>query len=153
MFLINLDDGSNIIVWDHWHNKGTLPHQQPVLLASINSLRPGNIYMHLGSDNGLSPVRHKDIIWTTAWILLIWPWSTNFTEIFIKIEQFSFKKMLFKMSWKRRPFCFGLNVLTEIWTWTSNHFFIFCVLIHLCHSRWPRDWYGIMQYIVKQLTK
>ena len=67
----------------------------------------------IGSDNGLSPGRRQAIIWTKAGILLIWPLGTNFSEILIGIQTFSFKKMHLKMSSaKCRPFCLGLNVLT-----------------------------------------
>ena len=66
-----------------------------------------------GSDNGLSPGRRQAIIWTNAGILLIWPLGTNFSEISIAIQTFSFKKIHLKMlSGKWRPFCLGLNVLT-----------------------------------------
>ena len=66
----------------------------------------------IGSDNGLSPGRRQAIIWTIAGILLIGPWGTNFSEIFISIHTFSFKKIQLKMSsGKWRPFCLGLNVL------------------------------------------
>ena len=59
--------------------------------------------------------RRQAIIWTNAGVLLIGPLGTNFSEIFIEIYIFSFKKMHLKMSlgnW--RPFCLGLNVLTGI---------------------------------------
>ena len=52
------------------------------------------------------------IICTNAGILLIGPLGTNFSEILIEIQTFSFTKMHLKMSsaiW--RPFCLGLNVL------------------------------------------
>ena len=66
----------------------------------------------IGSDNGLSPGRRQAIIWTNAGILLIVPSGTNFNEIFIAIQTFSFKKIHSKMSsGKWRPFCLGLNVL------------------------------------------
>ena len=66
----------------------------------------------IGSDNGLSPGRRQAIIWTNDGILLIGPLGTNFNEISIGIQTFSFKKMHFKMSSaKWRPFCLGLNVL------------------------------------------
>ena len=69
----------------------------------------------IGSDNGLSPGRRQAIIWTNAGILLIAPLGTNFIEILIGIQTFSFKKMHLKMSsGKRRPFCLGLNVLSAI---------------------------------------
>ena len=67
----------------------------------------------IGSDDGLSPGRRQAIIWTNAGILLIGPMGTNFSDILIAIETFSFKKMHWKISSaKWRPFCLGLNVLT-----------------------------------------
>ena len=67
-----------------------------------------------GSHNGLSPGRRQAIIWTNAEILLIGRLGTNFSEILIKINTFSFKKMPLKMSsGKWQPFCLGLNVLTN----------------------------------------
>ena len=67
----------------------------------------------IGSDTGLSPVRLQAIIWTNAGILLIGPLGTNFSEILIGVQTFSFKKMHLKMSSGQcRPFCPGLNVLT-----------------------------------------
>ena len=66
----------------------------------------------IDSDNGLSPGRRQAIIRTNAGILLIGPLGTNFNEILISIQTFSFKKMHLKMSSaKWRAFCFGLNVL------------------------------------------
>ena len=66
----------------------------------------------IGSDNGLSPSRRQAIIWTNAGMLLIRPSGTNFSEILIEIDVFSFKKMHLKLSSaKWRPFCLGLNVL------------------------------------------
>ena len=68
----------------------------------------------IGSDNGLSPGRRQAIIWTNAGILLIWTLGTNFSEILSQIRAYSFKKMHFKMaSAKWRPFCHGLNELTQ----------------------------------------
>ena len=68
----------------------------------------------IGSDNGLSPGRRQAIIWTNAGILLIGPLGTNFSEISIKIQTFSFTKMCLKVSSaKWRPFCLGLNVLRQ----------------------------------------
>ena len=68
-----------------------------------------HIYVHklpiFGSD-GLSPGRHQIIIWISAGILLIGALGTNFSEIFIEIYIFSFKKCLWKL-------CPGLNVLSD----------------------------------------
>ena len=69
----------------------------------------------IGSDNGLSPGRRQAIIWTNAGILLIGALGTNFSEISIEIDIFSFKKTHLKMSsgiwW---PSCLGLNVLINL---------------------------------------
>ena len=68
----------------------------------------------IGSDNGLSPGRRQAIIWTNAGILLIGPLGTNFNETSIEIHTFSFKKIHLKLSsGKWRPFCLGLNVLSQ----------------------------------------
>ena len=89
----------------------------PYLIESrVTHICVGNLTI-IGPDNGLSPGRRQAIIWTNAGILLIGPWGTNFSEIFIGIQTFSFKKMHLKMSSaKWHPFCLGLNVL---WIWIS----------------------------------
>ena len=66
----------------------------------------------IGSDNGLAPGRRQAIIWTNAGILSIGTLGTNFSEILIEIQIFSFKKMgLNVSSAKWRTFCLGLYVL------------------------------------------
>ena len=52
----------------------------------------------IDSDNGLSPGRRQAIIQTKAGLLLIGPLGTNFSEILIGIQTFSFKKMNLNMS-------------------------------------------------------
>ena len=71
----------------------------------------------IGSNNGLLPGRRQAIICTNAGILLIGPSGTNFSEILIEIHTFScnFKNMHMKLSSvKWRPFCLGLNVLSQV---------------------------------------
>ena len=77
----------------------------------------------IGSDNGLSPGWCQAIIWTNDGTLLMEHLGTNFSEIFIGIHAFSFKKMHLKMSSaKWWPFCLGLNVLMIIvWIWIMAH--------------------------------
>ena len=68
----------------------------------------------IGSDNGLSSGRRQAIIWSNAKILLIGPLGTNFSEILMEILTFPLKKMRLKeSSAKWRPFCLGLNVLSN----------------------------------------
>ena len=81
----------------------------------------------IGSDDSLSPNRHQAIICTNAGILLTGPLGTNFSEIWIEIQIFSFRKRHLKMSSEKwHPFCLGLNVLTHT------------ILIQSCHT----DIYG-----------
>ena len=63
-----------------------------------------------GSVNGLLPERRQTITWTNA-DLLLKPLGTNSSEIWIRIQQFSGKKMNLKISpAKWQPFCLGLHV-------------------------------------------
>ena len=78
----------------------------------------------IGSDNGLSPDWRQTIIWTNAGILIFWPLGTKFSEVLIRIEIFSFKKMQLKLpSLKWQPFCLGLNELSFMpnWGWSQDH--------------------------------
>ena len=69
-------------------------------------------WVSIGSDNGLSPNRRQAIARTNADLLLIGPLGTNFSEILIKIQNFSFTKMNLKISSaKWQPFSLGLSVL------------------------------------------
>ena len=69
----------------------------------------------IGSNNGLSLGRRQAVIWNNAAILLIRPLGTNFSEILIGIQTFSFKKIHLKMSSaKWRPFCLCLNVFMTV---------------------------------------
>ena len=63
----------------------------------------------IASNNGLSPGRRQTIIWTNAGMLSIGSLGTNFSEILIEIQIFSFKKMHLKMSSAKCRL--GLNVL------------------------------------------
>ena len=69
---------------------------------------------NFNSDNGLASGRRQAIIWTNAG-MLIGPLWTNFSEIWMAIYTFSFKKMHLKMPFgKWRPFYLGLNVLKTL---------------------------------------
>ena len=60
----------------------------------------------------MSPDRRQAIILTNDEILLIGLLGTNFSEILMEVQTFSFKIMRSKVSSaKWRPFCLGLNVL------------------------------------------
>ena len=92
--------------------EGTAPSRILTHWGRVTHICVGKLTI-IGSDNGLSPGRRQAIIWTNAGILLIGPLGTNFSEILIPIEAFSFKKMHLKISSaKWHPFCLGLDVLT-----------------------------------------
>ena len=106
-----------------------LKHVSITHWGRVTHICVGNLTI-IGSDNGLSPGRCQAIIWTNAGILLIGPLGTNFSEIFIEIHTFSFKKMHLKMSSSKwRPFCLGLNVLRGLVCGVS-----FCGMP--CYSVW-----------------
>ena len=68
----------------------------------------------IGSGNGLSPGRQQAIIWTSTVMLLTRALGTNFSEISIGIQTFSFQKMHLKMSFaKWRHICLSLSVLSN----------------------------------------
>ena len=95
-------------------------------------------------SNGLSPIRRQAITWTNAVLLSIRPLGTNFNEIWIKIQNFSFMKIHFKMSSaKWRSFCSGGNDLSyhdsHLSSWDSKlwHILIFLGQLLLSKSRSP----------------
>ena len=75
-----------------YHQSNVLTHWGRVTHICVGT----NI--NIGSDNGLSPGRRQVIIWTNAGILLIGPLGTNFSELLVGIQSFSFRKMQLKMS-------------------------------------------------------
>ena len=72
--------------------------------SSINSSPPSAaifVWVNwpiIGSDNGLLPVRHQAIIWTNAGLMSIGSLRTIFSEILVKIPNFSSTKMHLKIS-------------------------------------------------------
>ena len=83
---------------DHWAVSAT----HPVLThwGRVTHICVGKITI-LGSDNGLSPGWRQAIIWTNPGILLIGPLGTNFGEISIGIQTFSFDKVHLQMSFAK----------------------------------------------------
>ena len=114
---------SAMFTFDWWrHNRSFVPSKLTMQRDSCD----GNALTHwgrvthicvgkvtnIGSDNGLSPERCQAFIWTSAGILLVGPLGTNFNEISIAVQTFSFKKMHLTMSSaKRCPLYLGHNVL------------------------------------------
>ena len=99
----------------------------------------------ISSDNGLSSGRRRTVIWTNVGVLSIRPLKTNFSEILIEIQTFSFKKMHLKiLSGKCRPFCLGLNVLNLI-TYSLIHSQIYVSLHYGKITLKPNAWW----YLVK----
>ena len=92
--------------------QSALTHWDRVMHICISKL------IIIGADDGLSPGRHQAIIWTNAAILLIGSLETNFSEILIEINIFSFNKIHLKMlSGKWRLFHLRLNELRASAWW------------------------------------
>ena len=102
-------------MFSHMNNGTVLTHWRRVTHICVDNLTI------IGSDNGLSPGRRQAIIWTNVGMLLIGILGTNFSEIFIEIYAFSFKKMhLKRSSAKRRSVCLGVDLLTH-WGLVTTH--------------------------------
>ena len=87
-------------------------------------------WVSIGSDNGLLPIRRQAIILTNTGLLSIGLLETNFSEILIKIQNFSFTKMhLKRLSEKWQPFCPGGDELKTIFPST-------CIGIPIIKVRW-----------------
>ena len=80
-----------------------------------NSLRPSDAYMRHQPRPSLVQIKacRKAIIWTNAVLLSIGPLGTNFSQVVLEIQIFSFKKMHWKMSGKCQSFCLSLNVINQ----------------------------------------
>ena len=61
------------------HDYNSLIEAEWSIYASVNEVITG-------LDNGLLPVWHQAIIWTNVGLLLIRPFATNFSEIWIRIQ-------------------------------------------------------------------
>ena len=82
----------------------------------------------IGSDNGLSPVRHQAIIWTNEGILLVKALGTKFSEILKRNSYIFIQENAYKMlSVQWRYFCPGLNVLKKIQLMLSAKWQPFCL--------------------------
>ena len=121
----------------------------------------------IGADNGLSPGRHQAIIWSNTSILLVGPWGTNFTEIFISkfIHLHSRKSIWVCRLEIRLAFCLSLNMFNVSALNIATYTFLFQWLqlasvvsrystaailasptldIRLAHVDWVRERYGFI---------
>ena len=55
------------------------------------------ILVNIGSDDGLLPVQHQAITWSNDALLLNQPIQKDFSEILIKTQNFTVKKMHLKV--------------------------------------------------------
>ena len=83
---LNIVEWSLILVLLATQFNLTLTHWGRVTYICVRKM------INIVSDNGLSPSLRQAEIWTNAGILLIGHLRINFSEIFIEIETFSFRK-------------------------------------------------------------
>ena len=98
-----------IIYWINCVRKNHLPWAAMFETPSICELTETKAT--IGSGNGLSLVQHQAISWTNAGIEPLWG---NSSEIWVNMQQYSYKKINFKMlSAKCQPLHLRLEVLTH----------------------------------------
>ena len=100
--------GNNLVITT---NKAT-NHYPNLYLASM-------IVVIIASDNVFSLVQCQTIVWTNGDHFPMRPWGTNFCEIWVKIQNFSSRKCIWKCLTKKWPFCWDLHVLTH-WGWVMH---------------------------------
>ena len=79
-------------------------------------------WISIGSGNGLSPVHRQAITWTNAGLFSVGLMGTNFSEIQIEIQSFSFRKIHLKLRLpKWQPFCPGeMGQFQTGMVWNAN---------------------------------
>ena len=91
----------------------------PIVISPQCRISASVSWVSIGSGNGLLPIQRQAITWTSADLLSIGLLGTNFSEIWIAIEHFSFIKLCLKMlSTKWRPFCPGGDELKKEQPWS-----------------------------------
>ena len=109
----------HITIWHHlnqwWpkscHHMASLCHNGLTHWGRVMHICVSKLTI-IGSVNCLSLGWCQAIFWTTDGILLTDTLGTNYSEILIEIQTFSFKKMHLKMSSRKwQPSCLGLNTL------------------------------------------
>ena len=115
-------------------------------------------WVRIGSDNGLSPVRRQAITSTSPDLLSIGPLGTNFSEIWIKTQNFNSRKCIwkyrlrngvhfvqgemlgrFQILYSNRP-CHDPNHIEYHGLHICFHFpwgLQFCALFWYAKTRWP----------------
>ena len=104
-------DKSSLVSKMAWRRLGDKPLSKPMMTKFIDAymrhsaLRPIDAYMYMGRKSNPHCFRYWLVAWSApchyqinAGILLIGPLETNFSEILIGSQTFSFKKMHLKMS-------------------------------------------------------
>ena len=103
----------------------------------VYSPPPCAAYIRQWIGSALYQIMACRLFWTNAGLLSIGPLGTNFSEILIKIQDFSFMKMHLKISFvKWRPSCFNLSVLTTV-LFVCSKFYMFQLLsvaMLVCYS-------------------
>ena len=117
-----------IIINISWWTLLDVLHRVP----DINSLTPGALYMHQRIESALVQIMACRLFGAKPLskpMLSIGPLGTNFSEISIKIQNFSFMKMHLKISCaKWRPFCPGGQTLTYV---VHSPAVVICVNLHM----------------------
>ena len=126
-------------IWGYWEARLLSKHLTH--WGRVTHICVGNLVI-IGSDNGLSPGRHQAIIWTNAWILLIGPLGTNFSEISIAILTFHSRKSVLKCRLRNmaaifsRPQCVKLPIYYNPADCKKGRTVILVIIVYPLHSWW-----------------
>ena len=134
---------SRFIISIGWGNDLVLDRQQAITLTHqgrVTHICISNLTI-IGSENGLSPGRCQSImcLFFNAGMLVTGYLKTNFSEILIEIQTFSFKKKHLKVSSEKwRPFCVGLNESTKNHDTIRHHWATMSQVYHY-FSQWQKS--------------
>ena len=136
-----------------WRRPGDKPLSETMVVNSpthicftrpqwVNSSPPSTPYIHQRTGLALVRVWCQAITWSNSGLLWISPFETNFSEIQIKIQNFSFIKMhLKKLSVKWCPFCPWGDELTNIYIqqeWVTSYYmnwFLTCPAVNTATNK------------------
>ena len=102
--------------------------------------------LRTSSGNGLSPVWRQAITWTNADLLSIRPLGTNFSEIWIKIQKFSFTKIHLKSVICKMAAILSRKKWVNVYIWLQTAW-LAGILLVICTLTPRCDLFGVNLFI------
>ena len=117
----------------YWHIHASLNLSAPI---EAEQLIYASVYKAIvGSDNGLSPLRHQAIIWNSDYLLWIRSLGTNFSEILSKYKHFHSRICIWNCRLRKGGHFVSASInLWDMWWSIATFFWCKCVY-SLCKNR------------------